>query len=75
MTFSPDELHVLKMCFLALDRDCNAQIDSVDIYGFGVDTPGQPNEEDVKEILTAMGGKKQRNAEVGLASDMPSSSC
>ena len=57
MTFSKDELHVLKMCFLALDRDCNAQIDGVDIFGFGVDTPGNPDEEGVQEILRAMGGK------------------
>eukprot|EP00750_Incisomonas_marina_P008617 INCI1555.2.p1 GENE.INCI1555.2~~INCI1555.2.p1 ORF type:complete len:666 (-),score=123.29 INCI1555.2:213-2210(-) len=63
MTFSKDEIHVLKMCFLALDRDCNAEIDRVDIYGFGVDTPGDPCEEEVQEILRAMGGKPRNDGE------------
>lgn len=71
MTFSKDEIHVLKMCFLALDRDCNAEIDRVDIYGFGVDTPGDPCEEEVQEILRAMGGKP-RNSDEGNAEGGPS---
>jgi len=58
MKFTKDELHVLKMCFLTLDRDCNAELDKVDIYGFGVDTPGDPCEDEVQEILKAMGGKE-----------------